>query len=131
MIEFVYFSKTSIGHQRSARAGGKARIEDAEAHHRWFAHYFLKHYRRGRRNEAERAVERLVNAIVDGRIDLPSGYTVEWFEAYLKLEDRKAPDYATLKPTFDEHSLSVRHMKELAAMGAEGIPPIDLEIPDP
>lgn len=126
LIEFIYFSKTSIGHKRSALAGGKAKIDDAEAHRRWFAHYFLQHYRRGRRKEAEEAVERLVNAIIEDRVAVPAGWDVKWFESYLV-----APKYTSLKPVFDEHSLSVRRMKELVAMGTEGIPPVDLEIPDP
>lgn len=126
LIEFINFSNTSIGHRRSALAGGKARIDDAEAHQRWYAHYFLKHYRRGRRKEAEKAVERLVNAIIEDRVVVPAGWDVKWFESYLV-----APSYTELKPAFDEHSLSVRRMKELAAMGAEGIPPVDLEIPAP
>ncbi|NKB84018.1 hypothetical protein HED51_14785 [Ochrobactrum grignonense] len=40
LIEFIYFSDTSTGHRRSAIAGGKAKFNDAEAHQRWFAHYF-------------------------------------------------------------------------------------------
>lgn len=126
LIEFIYFSNTSIGHRRSALAGGKAKIDDTEAHQRWFAHYFLRHYRRGRRKEAEKAVERLVTAIIDDAITVPAGWDVKWFEGYLA-----APTYKKLKPAFDEHSLSVRRMKELAAMGTEGIPPVHLEIPDP
>lgn len=126
LVEFIYFSKTSIGHRRSALAGGKAKIADAEAHQRWFAHYFLKHYQRGHRKDAEKAVEHLINAIVDGQIDLPPGYAVEWFESYLM-----APKYETLKPAFSEHSLSVSNMKKLRALGTDGIPPVDLEIPAP
>jgi hypothetical protein len=126
LVEFIYFSNTSIGHRRSALAGGKAKIDDAEAHQRWFAYYFLRHYRRGRRREAEEAVERLVNAIIDAKIAAPDGWDVKWFESYLK-----APKYTSLKPAFNEHSLPVRRMKELVTMGAEGIPPIDLEFPDP
>lgn len=126
LIEFVYFSNTSVGHRRSALAGAKAKTDDAEAHQRWFAHYFLKHYKRGHRKGAERAVVRLISAIIDDEIAVPAGWDVKWFEGYLV-----APKYTTLRPAFDEHSLSVLRMKELAAMGAEGIPPIDLEIPDP
>lgn len=126
LVEFIYFSNTSIGHRRSALAGGKAKIDDAEAHQRWFAHYFLQRYRRGRRKETEEAVERLLNAIIEDKVTVPAGWDVKWFESYLM-----APEYTSLKPAFDEHSLSVRRMKELVAMGAEGIPPIDLEIPDP
>jgi hypothetical protein len=125
LVEFIYFSNTSIGHRRSALAGGKTKIDDTEAHQRWFAHYFLRHYRRGRRKEAEEAVERLVNAIIEDRVAVPAGWDVKWFESYLA-----APKYTSLKPAFDEHSLSVRRMKELAAMGTMGVPPIDLEIPD-
>ncbi|TGV08751.1 hypothetical protein EN816_32320 [Mesorhizobium sp. M8A.F.Ca.ET.173.01.1.1] len=126
LVEFVYFSKTSNGHRRSALGGGRARIDGAEAHQRWFAHYFLQQYRRGRRKEAEKAFERLVNAIIEDRIAVPAGWDVKWFEGYLT-----APNYTELKPAFDEHSLSVRHMRELAAIGIAGIPPVDLEIPDP
>ncbi len=126
LVEFICFSKTSIGHRRSALAGGKAKIDDTEAHQRWFAHYFLLHYRRGRRKEAEEAVERLLNAIIEDRVAVPAGWDLKWFESFLM-----APKYTSLKPAFDEHSLSVRRMKELAAIGTEGIPPIDLEIPAP
>jgi hypothetical protein len=126
LVEFIYFSNTSIGHKRSALAGGKAKIDDAEAHQRWFAHYFLQRYRRGRRKEAEEAVERLLNAIIEDRVAVPTGWDVKWFESYLM-----PPQYTSLRPAFDEHSLSVRRMRELVAMGPEGIPPIDLEIPDP
>ncbi|OYR17420.1 hypothetical protein CEV33_3877 [Brucella grignonensis] len=58
-------------------------------------------------------------------------WDVKWFENYLILSDPKSPDYGTLRPAFDEHSLSVITMKKLVEMGAEGIPPIDLELPDP
>lgn len=126
LIEFIYFSETSIGHKRSAQAGGKARIDDAEAHQRWFAHYFLRHYKRGQRAEAERAVERLINAIVEDGVAVPDGWDVKWFESYLE-----PPGYAELKPAFSEHSLSVKRMRELAAMDTGGIPPVDLETPDP
>lgn len=126
LIELIYFSNTSVGHRRSALAGGKAKIDDVEAHQRWFAHYFLRCYKRGQREEAEKAVERLVNAIIDDRVTVPAGWDVKWFESYLV-----APKYTSLKPAFNERSLSVRRMKQLAAMGTEGIPPIDFEIPDP
>lgn len=125
-IQLVYLSELSIGHRRSALAGGEAKIEDAEAHQRWFAHYFLRVYERGRRSDAETIFETLITAILDGRINVPAGWDVKWFESYLM-----PPKYTTLRPTFDEHSLSVRRMKELAAKGIEGIPPIDLEIPAP
>jgi hypothetical protein len=131
VLEFLFFSEPSVGHLRSALAGGNARIEEAEAHRRWFAHYFLRAYRRGRRGDAEKVVERLIVAIIDGTVGLPSGYRVKWFEDYLDLKDTRAPTYATLKPAFNEHSLSVAEMKKLKATGSEGIPPIDLEIPDP
>ncbi len=130
LIEFIYFSDTSAGHRRSAIAGGNAKINDAEAHQRWFAHYFLREYKRGRRKEAEKSVERLINAIVDGEVGVPHEWDVKWFESYLIL-DPKSPGYATLKPAFDEHSLSVTAMRKLVAMGAEDIPPINLEFPDP
>ncbi|MGT2465046.1 hypothetical protein ACVOMV_06065 [Mesorhizobium atlanticum] len=91
----------------------------------------LRHYKRGRRGEAEKTVEQLVNAIVDGQIAAPMEWDVKWFESYVMLEDPNAPDYARLRPAFNEHSLSVQRMRELAAMGTDGIPPVDLEIPDP
>ncbi|WP_273786276.1 hypothetical protein [Brucella intermedia] len=131
LIEFIYFSDTSTGHRRSAIAGGKAKIDDVEAHQRWFAHYFLRNYKRGQRKGAEKSVERLVNAIIDGKVAVPAGWDVKWFENYLVLDNPKSPAYETLKPAFDEHSLSVTAMRKLVAMGAEGIPPIDLEFPDP
>ena len=131
LIEFIYFSDTSIGHRRSAFAGGKARIDAAEAHQRWFAHYFLRIYKRGLRKETEEAIERLINAIIDGAVAVPPVWDVEWFESYLRLDDRKSSNYAKLRAAFGEHSLSVGDMKKLVAIGTDGIPPVDLEFPAP
>jgi hypothetical protein len=130
-LELVYSSETDVGHLRSAIAGGAAKTEDTEAHQRWFSHYFLKRYRRGERPAAEKAVVRLVNAIVDGDIELPAGYDVGWFEDFLILDRARGVEYASLRPAYGEHSLSVGRMKELIKAGTTGIPPIDLEIPDP
>jgi len=63
---------------------------EQEADH--FSHYFLRHYKRGGRREAEEEVARVINAIIDGEIDLPSGYDVVWFESFLKLDDPNAND---------------------------------------
>ncbi len=128
-LQLVYFSKSDVGHQRSALAGGDARINDPRAHRRWFAHYFLKLYKRGNREKAEQAFEGLVNAIIDGPIEQPFGYDVKWFEAYLNLQNPNAPAYGKLRPAFKE--LSAKRMRDLLVVGTEGIPPIDLEFPDP
>ncbi|MEZ0018027.1 hypothetical protein [Sinorhizobium fredii] len=131
VLEFLYWSNTSIGHQRSAYAGGRRRKETSEAHKRWFSHYFLRKYKRGRRPQAEEAVTRLINAIVDGNIKLTAEHDVKWFEEFLQLDDRRSPDYSTLREAYKEDDLPIKHMKTLVAKGAEGIPPVDIEFPDP
>lgn len=131
LIEFIYFSNTSIGHRRSALAGGKAVTEYSEAHKRWYAHYFLRIYKRGQWKQTEQAIERLINAIIDAEIPVPAGYDAKWFEAMLQVEDPKSPDYLRVRPAFRRREFSTPTMEDLVATGVEGIPPIDLEIPDP
>lgn len=120
-LQIVHFSDTTIGHKRSALAGGEARIDNTEAHQRWFAHYFLRNYERGKRKQAEESVERLINAIIADEISVPEGWDVKWFESYLMPEK-----FEKLRPAFREHALSVRRMRELCTLGAKGIPPVDL-----
>lgn len=131
LLEFLYESKTSIGHQRSAYAGGEAKREISEEHQRWFAYYFLRKYKRGQRPEAEAAVVAFINAIVEGGIDAGSHHDVKWFEQFLHLDDAHSANYLTLREAYKENHLSVKLMKELVARGPEGIPPVDLEFPDP
>lgn len=131
LIEFIYFSNTSIGHRRSALAGGKAVTEYSEAHKRWYAHYFLRIYKRGQWKQTEEAIERLIIAIIDGGIPVPAGYDVKWFEAILQVDDPKSPDYLRVRPAFRRRDFSTPKMETLIATGVEGIPPVDLEIPDP
>lgn len=130
LLEFVYCSETSVGHQRSARAGGQAKVQFSEDHQRWFAHYFLRKYRRGRRPEAEQAVTKLILEIVEGDFDAGPLHDVKWFEHFLNI-DAQVENYLTLKEAYREHSFSVKRMKELVTKGAEGIPPVTLEFPDP
>ncbi|MDX0908920.1 hypothetical protein GOE02_06065 [Sinorhizobium medicae] len=131
LLEFIYHSKTSIGHRRSAHAGGQVKIQFREDHQRWFAHYFLRKYQRGRRPEAEQAVTMLINAIVDGKVDAGPDHNVEWYEHFLNLDDTEADNYLTLKEAYREHSFSVKRMKELVTQGAEGIPPVTLKFLGP
>lgn len=130
-IEFLYSSKTSIGHARSAYAGGKARTDIAEAHRRWFSHYFLKVYSRGKRKYAEQMVENLINAILDEKIPQPIGFDVKWFEQYLNFENIDSVEYRRLVPAFNEDNLSVECMKKLVKKSTSDIPPTNLVFPGP
>lgn len=130
-LQLVYFSEGSAGRKRTALAGGNAVSEASEAHKRWYAYYFLRIYKRAQWKQTERAIERLINAIVDGKIPMPVGYDVKWFEAILQVDKPKSPDYLRVKPAFRRREFSTPTMKTLVAAGIEGIPPVDLEIPDP
>ncbi|KNY14725.1 hypothetical protein AKG11_23100 [Shinella sp. SUS2] len=131
LLEFLYHSETSVGHRRSARAGGQAKTQISEEHQRWFAHYFLRNYRRGKRPEAEQVVTKLINGIVDGNLDVGPHHDVKWFEHFLNIDDAQADNYLTLREAYKEDGLPVKRMKELVAQGADGLPSVTLEFPDP
>lgn len=129
LLERVYLSETNIGYQRSAKAGGDAKYEISNAHERWFAHYFLRLYKRGNREQAEKAIENFINGIADGNIAMPTEYELTWFEYFLDIDSKGGR--SPLRDAFRERKFSVSTMKKLVAQGAEGIPPVDLEFPEP
>ena len=69
-LRLIYFSEPNIGHARSSQEGGKGSAKRK----RWFAHYLLRAYSgRGSRVNTTLRVERLVNYLIDGHIQLPKG----------------------------------------------------------
>lgn len=129
-INVVYGAEPTVGHARSALAGGDARRIGSENHQRWFAHYFLRLYRRGNRKAVEKAIETLINSIIDGNVD--GDFDVKWFEEFLFIDDAVPSDNRyPLRAAYNEDSLSVKRMKELVAKGSEGIPRVDLEFRKP
>ncbi|MGQ4274937.1 hypothetical protein [Terrihabitans sp. B22-R8] len=131
-VQLVYLSETEVSAARKGKAGGDA--VSTAGQRRWFAHYFLQVYEgRGKRDRAELALERLINAIVDGEIAVPSRWDVEWFERFLDLRDNKASNsrYGHLAEAYRGDQLSVAEMKRLILQPPDEIPPLDLQIPEP
>ena len=114
--------------KRAGLRGGQAK--SVEAQQRWFSHYFLQIYeRRTGRDRAEDAVERLVNAIVQGELSVP-GFEVVWFEKMLGGSGR-SENYRLLTTSFRDKKFSIRRMQELAQLKTDDLPPLDLRIPGP
>lgn len=129
-ISTVYGARPTVGHARSAMAGGQARKIASDDHKRWFAHYFLRVYRRGNRADVEEAIEELIRNIIDRKVQVNPWTNLLWFHQFLDLK-AKGTSYRRLRPAFNEDSLSIRTMRDLVAQGSEGLPPVDLEFREP
>lgn len=123
--------QSDVGHARSAEAGGKAVA--SEAHRRWFAHYFVRAYQRGQREIAEEKVERLIQDIIDNKLSVGQDYSTLWFHRFLYINNFKPSNikFRKLRDAYKEHELSVKEMRRLVLKGTEGLPPVDLQFPDP
>lgn len=109
----------------------------AQAKHeqlQWYAHYYLRE-RKNHKNaiETEKAICRLINAILDGKISEPIGFGVDWFETMLDLSGSVESNinYAKLTTAFTQKRLSTNQMKQLIRRPTKSLPPLSLKIPRP
>jgi hypothetical protein len=118
---------------QSRRAGIKGGETHAvQAQQQWFSHYYLRARARGlSRDDAERAVEKLVNAILDGDVEMGLEFPVEWFEKLLNLKNRGDSHYGRLTKSFRQRGLSEIEMKRLVTRPTNSLPPLDLKLPAP
>ncbi len=115
---------------RASKAGNKVR--SVEAQRQWASHYIVREYDLlGDRYKAEDALERLVNAIVNGDIDLPDGFDVDWFKKLIKWDDSDGESYWELRNTYRQNPLSMKKARKYIKMRSDDIPPTDLKVPIP
>ncbi len=93
-----------------------------EAQRRWYSHYLVREFKRPlKRAEADDRILRLVDALIDGTMPMPAGFTAEWFQ------DLKDGAGIGLSSTLEQ--ITRPGATVLAGAGKEDLPPLDLPIP--
>jgi len=129
VVQFVNCLDRNVGHGRSAKAGTD--VSSLEDHERWFAHYFLRIYRRGKMDECRDAMERFINAVVKGEAPVPSDER-DWFKRFLNGEKQSDLDDDLLPLTGRfRDELSVVEMKRLLVRPTDDLRWLDLDFPYP
>lgn len=126
-IQFVYHHETNVGRAREEQTGRAASLHPQ---YRWFARYVLRELPTcSTLKEAKERVQSLVDAITDGAVALPPGFGFQWFEAFLNLERKSAPNFNKLTKRMAE--LPLDRIRELASQPIHDLPPLDIPIPTP
>ena len=130
-IDLIYHSETDVGRLRQALAGRDTSEIVTDEHLRWYSFCFLyaeaekiRLSENSKRKFVEDDVIWRIQRIIDGELELPSGYNVEWFRCFLGAD-------GTLSWQFAQNRLSRPQMKKLVGKGTTGIPPIDLGVSVP
>lgn len=127
-VELIALGETSIGHYRSAQAGGEGSKKKNDDYRIWYAKYFIKHYKkRGDYKFVSSRIEKLVNDIVDGKYGNIDGFDVKWFEGFLDFTKENEDGSFQLRELFSQSKNPVDKLRRLAERIGDHLPPLDLD----